>query len=118
MAHQWPWNKVSPACTIRVSAHSTIQQRCGVTAEMVGSAIKVLLERESYAYTTLWESLTLSQRRFLRGLALEPPKMRPFLPNSSRGMALARPPTPRELSKGSWAKTSLTATTDRSSVNE
>jgi hypothetical protein len=31
----------------------------------------VLLDRESYAYTTLWESLTLLQKRFLKGLAAE-----------------------------------------------
>lgn len=31
----------------------------------------MLLDRESYAYTTLWESLTLSQKRFLKGLAGE-----------------------------------------------
>ena len=35
------------------------------------AAVKVLLDRESYAYTTLWESLTLSQKRFLKGLAAE-----------------------------------------------
>ena len=35
------------------------------------AAVKLLLDRESYAYTTLWESLTLSQKRFLKGLAAE-----------------------------------------------
>ena len=42
-----------------------------VTPEMIRAAVKVLLDRESYAYTTLWESLTLSQKRFLKGLAAE-----------------------------------------------
>ena len=47
------------------------EPRTGVTAEMLQAAVKVLLDRESYAYTTLWESLTLSQKRFLKGLAVE-----------------------------------------------
>ena len=42
-----------------------------VTADMVQRAVKVLLDRESYAYTTLWESLTVPQKRFLKGLAAE-----------------------------------------------
>jgi len=42
-----------------------------VNGEMLRAAVKVLLDREGYAYTTLWESLTLSQKRFLKGLAAE-----------------------------------------------
>ena len=38
---------------------------------MIPTAAKVLLNRETYAYTTLWESLTLPQKRFLKGLAVE-----------------------------------------------
>lgn len=42
-----------------------------VDEQTVNAAVQLLLERESYAYTTLWESLTRMQRRFLRGLATE-----------------------------------------------
>jgi AAA+ ATPase superfamily predicted ATPase len=42
-----------------------------VTEKMLQKAVQVLLERENYAYTTLWESLTTPQQRFLRGLASE-----------------------------------------------
>ena len=49
-----------------------------VTTEMLGQAVKVLLDRESYAYTTLWESLTASQKRFLKGLAAEAPRVKVF----------------------------------------
>ncbi len=42
-----------------------------VDEQTVTAAVQLLLERESYAYTTLWESLTRMQRRFLRGLATE-----------------------------------------------
>ena len=42
-----------------------------VDEQTVNTAVQLLLERESYAYTTLWESLTRMQRRFLRGLATE-----------------------------------------------
>jgi hypothetical protein len=37
-----------------------------------------LLDRESYAYTALWESLALNQKRLLRGLASEPAGVKPF----------------------------------------
>src|SRR5207237_1168154 len=47
------------------------EARRGVTTEMIQNALKLLLKRESYAYTTLWESLTLPQKRFLKGLAVE-----------------------------------------------
>lgn len=42
-----------------------------VNEKMLQTAVKLLLDRESYAYTTLWESLAPSQKRFLKGLALE-----------------------------------------------
>jgi hypothetical protein len=43
-----------------------------VTDESIASAIDLLLDRENYAYTALWESLARNQRRFLIGLAGEP----------------------------------------------
>jgi uncharacterized protein len=48
------------------------------TEKLIQSAVQVLLERESYAYTTLWESLTLPQKRFLKGLATEPAAVKVF----------------------------------------
>ncbi len=45
--------------------------RRAATLAMMREAVQVLLERESYAYTALWESLTLTQRRLLTGLASE-----------------------------------------------
>ncbi len=42
-----------------------------VTEKTIQRAVQVLLERENYAYTTLWESLTVPQKRFLKGLANE-----------------------------------------------
>lgn len=57
-------------------------ERCeegdAVSEEEIEKAIDVLLARESYAYTALWESLTQNQRRFLRGLASEPKDVQPF----------------------------------------
>ncbi len=49
-----------------------------VTQDSVNTAVKVLLDRESYAYTALWDSLALNQRRLLRGLASEPRGTKPF----------------------------------------
>ncbi|MBI4026209.1 MAG: hypothetical protein HY360_14575 [Verrucomicrobia bacterium] len=47
-------------------------------AVTLDAAVRLLLERESYAYTTLWESLTAHQQRFLGGVALEPMGVKPF----------------------------------------
>jgi hypothetical protein len=49
-----------------------------VNEKMIQNAIRVLLERENYAYTTLWESLTIAQKRFLSGLAVEPAGVKVF----------------------------------------
>jgi hypothetical protein len=49
-----------------------------VTENMIEAAVKVLLDRESYAYTTLWESLSPNQKRLLRGLAVESAGVKPF----------------------------------------
>lgn len=49
-----------------------------VQEETIAQATELLLERESYAYTALWESFGLNQRRFLTGLAHEPPRVKPF----------------------------------------
>jgi len=40
-----------------------------VTSETIGAAVDLLLDRETYAYSALWESLTPAQRRTLIGLA-------------------------------------------------
>ena len=49
-----------------------------VTGEGLSAAVDLLLRREAYAYTTLWESLTKNQQRLLRGLAAEPPGTKLF----------------------------------------
>ena len=45
---------------------------------LIQSAVRLLLDRESYAYTTLWESLANNQQRFLRGVAHEASGVKPF----------------------------------------
>jgi AAA+ ATPase superfamily predicted ATPase len=49
-----------------------------VTPDLVEDAVELLLQRESFAYSTLWESLTNNQRRFLAGLAAEGEGVKPF----------------------------------------
>lgn len=49
-----------------------------VTESLIEGALKVLLDRESYAYTALWESLPLNQKRLLKGLAAESAAVKPF----------------------------------------
>jgi uncharacterized protein len=53
-------------------------RKAKVTPKMVDDATQLLLERENYAYTTLWESLAVNQRKFLKGLASEAGKVQPF----------------------------------------
>ena len=42
-----------------------------VTNEMIGQATELLLERESYAFMNLWDSLNRNARRLLKGVAAE-----------------------------------------------
>lgn len=49
-----------------------------ISYDLVEEAVQLLLERESYAYATLWESLSQNQRRFLKGLAHESAGVKPF----------------------------------------
>ncbi len=49
-----------------------------VTQESIKLGVKLLLNRETYAYTALWDSLPLSQRRFLSSLASSPKGVKPF----------------------------------------
>ncbi|MBN1825166.1 MAG: ATP-binding protein [Candidatus Eisenbacteria bacterium] len=49
-----------------------------VDRSLIDKAFDLLLDRESYAYTALWESFAQNQRRFTTGLATEPPGVRPF----------------------------------------
>ena len=49
-----------------------------VKKETLEAALDLLLDRESYAYTALWESLSLNAQRFLKGLSLEPEGVKVF----------------------------------------
>ena len=60
-----------------------------VTEDMIGSAVDILLDRESYAYTTLWESLAKNQRRFLYGLARERNNIKPYAADFIRPYGLS-----------------------------
>ncbi|MDF7799642.1 ATP-binding protein [Pontiellaceae bacterium B1224] len=42
------------------------------TSEMIQQATSLLLDRESYAFMNLWDSLTRNARRLLKGVAAEP----------------------------------------------
>ena len=62
-----------------------------VDDQLIKTAIRVLLERESYAYSTLWESLATNQRKFLKGLASETDKVKPFAGEFVRRHGLGSP---------------------------
>ena len=49
-----------------------------VTSEMIDQATGLLLDRESYAFMNLWDSLSRNPRRFLRGVAAEGPGVQVF----------------------------------------
>ena len=42
-----------------------------VTMDSIKQGVQILLARENYTYSALWESLAMNQRRLLRGLAVE-----------------------------------------------
>jgi len=49
-----------------------------VSGDLIEAAVQLLLDRENYAYSTLWETITLNQRRFLIGLAEATIEVKPF----------------------------------------
>jgi len=49
-----------------------------VTSEMIDQATGLLLDRESYAFMNLWDSLSRNPRRFLKGVAAEGPGVQVF----------------------------------------
>ena len=62
-----------------------------VSEELVKDALGLLLERENYAYSTLWESLAINQRKFLKGLASEVAIVKPFAGEFVRRSGLGSP---------------------------
>ena len=61
-----------------------------VAKHALEEALELLLQRESYAFTTRWETLTKNQQRFLRGLA-RLPGVAPFSAEFSRESGLKTP---------------------------
>jgi uncharacterized protein len=57
-------------------------ERCApgeeVAEEDIAQGVQVVLAREASSYSALWESFTINQRRFLRGLALEDVPVLPY----------------------------------------
>lgn len=49
-----------------------------VTEDMITQATELLLERESYAFMNLWDSLSRNARRLLKGIAIEGPGLQIF----------------------------------------
>jgi len=62
-----------------------------VTEERLGAAVQMLLERESYTYAILWESLSINQQRLLRGLGDAPEEVKPFSAKFVRTHRLGSP---------------------------
>ena len=62
-----------------------------VSEELIKDALGLLLERENYAYSTLWESLAINQRKFLKGLASEAATVQPFAGEFVRRSGLGSP---------------------------
>lgn len=54
------------------------KENTSITSQDINLAVNILLNRESYAYTTLWESIGKNQKRFLKGLALESEGVKTF----------------------------------------
>jgi hypothetical protein len=54
------------------------ERGAAVTEPMIKQALQLLLQRENYAYSTLWESLAINQRKLLKGIASQADPVRPF----------------------------------------
>jgi hypothetical protein len=70
-----------------------------VTSATLEHAVRLLLERESYAYTALWESFGLNQRRFLSGLASAPPNVKVYAADFIQRNKLRSPSTVQRVVK-------------------
>lgn len=70
-----------------------------VTSATLEQAVSLLLERESYAYTALWESFGLNQRRFLFGLASAPPNVKVYAADFIQRNKLRSPSTVQRVVK-------------------
>ncbi len=62
-----------------------------VTEGLLKEALRLLLQRENYAYSTLWESLAMNQRKFLKGIASEAAPVKPFAGEFVRRSGLGSP---------------------------
>lgn len=71
-----------------------------VTRSTLDAAVDLLLDRESYAYMTLWDALTLNQQRLLRGLAANDDGLPPFSGEFARKHGLSTPANTQSASKG------------------
>lgn len=54
------------------------EQETPVSSQLIEQSIALLLRREDYAYTNLWDSLATNQRRLLEALASENERVKPF----------------------------------------
>jgi len=79
-----------------------IWERCEpgkeVTRDDIRKGVQVVLAREASAYTALWESLTINQRRFLRGLAVEDHHVSPYSSAFLQKYGLGHPSSIQRLS--------------------
>jgi hypothetical protein len=62
-----------------------------VTEAMVAQALQLLLQRENYAYSTLWESLAMNQRKLLKGIAGQTDPVKPFAAQFLQSAGLGSP---------------------------
>jgi uncharacterized protein len=62
-----------------------------VTEQTVSEALKLLLQRENYAYSTLWESLAINQRKLLKGIAGHEDPVKPFAGHFVESAGLGSP---------------------------
>jgi uncharacterized protein len=69
-----------------------------VKEDDIRKGVQVVLAREASAYTALWESLTINQRRFLRGLAVEDHHVSPYSSNFLQKNGLGHPSSIQRLS--------------------
>lgn len=94
-----------------------IWERCEpgrtVSTDDIRVGVQTLLARESYAYSALWETLTVNQRRLMRGLATEGRNAAPYSSAFAQKYGIGSPSAVQRM-LGILAKRDLIDREDRS----
>lgn len=71
-----------------------------VNESLLNESLVILFARENYAYTLLWESLTINQQRFLKALASEVNSIQPYSADFLKRHSIGSPSSLQRIIQG------------------